>query len=111
MRRISPLEGDSLWPLHRITIKFKALIGITAVLFVQQIRMRKCHLFCASTSTFQMEQNNILILTVNLEMSVSARALAQLSNLHRAHLKYQMEEITRTLFYKYMENAPHYGLS
>ena len=53
----------------------------------------------------------ILILTVNLEISVSARALSQLSNLHRAHLKYQMEEITRTLFYKYMENAPHYGLS
>ena len=48
MRRISPLEGDSVWPLHRVTIKFKALIGITAVSFVQQIRMRKCHLFCAS---------------------------------------------------------------
>ena len=48
MRRISPLEGDSVWPLHRVTIKFKDLIGITAVSFVQQIRMRKCHLFCAS---------------------------------------------------------------
>jgi len=48
MRGISPLQGDSVWPLHRVTIKFKALIRIMAVSFVQQIHMRKCHLFCAS---------------------------------------------------------------
>ena len=112
MRRIPPLQGDSVWPLHRVTIKFKALIGIMAAGFVQQIYMRKCHLFYASMHQHVPDgTKQHFILTVNLEISVSARALAQLSNLHHAHLKYQMDEITRTLFYKDMENAPHYGLS
>ena len=46
--RISPLQGDSVSPLYHVTIKFKALIGIMAILFVQRIRRLECHLLRAS---------------------------------------------------------------
>ena len=46
-----------------------------------------------------MEQNKTFIMVLNLEMSVSARAHAQMSNLHRTEIHSQMEEITGTLLY------------
>ena len=51
-----------------------------------------------STSTYSIEEKNTLIMALNLEMSVSARAHAQLSSLKtsRHPLRYQLEDIIRT---------------
>ena len=50
------------------------------ILFVRQMHMRKCHLFCASMHQNIPYGTKEEILALNLIMSVSARVLAQLSN-------------------------------
>lgn len=57
------------------------------------MHMRKWHILCVR---MQQQQNEKLIMALNFEMSVSTKALAQLSNLHfsKTYSRYQMEEIT-----------------
>ena len=51
------------------------------------------------TSTYRLEQNETLIVALDLEMSVSVRAHAQMSTLRTR--KYQIKERTRAALYIY----------
>ena len=61
------------------------LVGTSqwTISFVQQMRMRKCYLLCASMHQHvPCVTNQGLMIALNLEMSVGARAHAQLTDLH-----------------------------